>query len=262
MLEVVRYEAARRLRGSLVAAVGLGLFALLIVAVFPSIESSGVDFEAYVENLPPAFKNAFGVEAFGTIEGFLAAEFYQFVWVLLLGLYVAYLAGGLVAGAVEDGRIELVLSAPLSRTRYLSETYLSVLTPILTLNALVFGFVVAAVVGIGESVSIADLVAVHLLSLPYLLTCAAIGLVLSVVFDREDVAQRAAIGVVFLLFLLESVVGSTEYDWLALLSPTHYYDPTDVLVRGTYDLEGALVLSLATVALLVVAHVRFGRRDV
>ena len=262
MFEVLRYESRKRLRGSVVMAVGLGLFALLIVAVFPSIEASGVDFQAYVENLPPAFANAFGVEAFGTIEGFLAAEFYQFVWVLLFGLYLAYLAAGFVAGAVEDGRIELVLSAPVSRRRYLLETYAATLTPIAVLNALVFGFVLAAVAGIGESVPPGDLAVVHLLSVPYLLACGAIGLVLSVAFDRADLAQRAAIGVVFLLFLLESVTASTDYDWLALLSPTHYYDPTAVLVEGTTDVAGALVLAVATVALLAVAVALFERRDV
>ena len=262
MFEVLRYEAARRLRGSLVMAVVLGVFGLLVVVLFPSIEASGVDFEAYVESLPPAFQNAFGVTAFGTIEGFLSAEFYQFVWVLLLGLYAAYLAAGLVAGAVEDHRIELVLSAPVSRTGYVLGTYLSLLVPVLALNAVVFAFVVASVAAIGESVPLTDLAAVHLLSIPYLLACGAIGLVLSVGLDRADLAQRGAIGVVFLLFILESVTASTDYDWLALLSPTHYYDPSAVLVEGTYDVGGALVLTAVAAVLVAVAVVLFRRRDV
>lgn len=262
MFEVVRYEGRRRLRGSIVLAVVLGVFALLVVAIFPSIEASGVDFETYIESLPPAFANAFGVEAIGTIEGFLAAEFYQFVWVLLFGLYMAYAGGSVIAGKVEDGRIELVLSAPVSRTRYLLEAYLSMLTPIVVLNVLVFGFVLASVVGIGESVSVVDLAVVHLLSVPYLFACGAIGIVLSVAFDRGDVAQRATIGVVFLLFLLASVVGGTDVGWLATVSPTHYYDPTEILVDGTYDVESAVVLLLATVTLLLLAQAGFARRDV
>lgn len=262
MFEVLRYEAGRRLRGSLVTGVGLGVFALLVVTIFPSIETSGVDFQAYAESLPPAFRNAFGLEAFGTIEGFLAAEFYQFVWVLLFGLYMGYLAGGLLAGAVEDDRIELVLSAPLSRTRYLLETYLSLLTPVVVLNVLVFGFVLAALTAIGESLAVQDLLTVHLFSIPYLLVCGAIGLVLSVVFDRAALAERGAIGVIFLLFLLESITSGTNFDWLALLSPTHYYDPTEILVRSTYDVEGLVILLGASGALLVVALAVFNRRDV
>lgn len=261
MFEIVRYEATRRRRGSLVMAVGLGIFAVLVVALFPSIEASGVDFQAYAESLPPAFRNAFGVTAFGTIEGFLAAEFYQFVWVLLLGLYVAYVAGGAIAGAVEDHRIELVLSGPVSRARYLLETYASLLTPILIFNVVVFAFVLASVAAIGESVSAADLAVVHLLSIPYLLACGAIGLVLSVAVDRAALAERGAIGLVFLLFLLESVTASTEYDWLALLSPTHYYDPTAVLVENVADWTGSLVLLGASVVLLAIAVAVFDRRD-
>lgn len=261
MLEVVRYEAERRLRGTVGLALGLGLFGALIVGIFPSIEQSGVDFEAYVESLPPAFANAFGAEAFGTIEGFLAAEFYQFVWVLLFGLYLASLAGGSIAGQIEDERIELVLAGPVSRSRYLLETYGSLLVTILGLNVAVFAVVYGSVSAIGESLSAVDLAVLHLLSVPYLLVCGAAGTVLSTALDRGDLAERGGIGAIFLLFLLDSITAGTDVDWLGALSPTRYYDPTAILVRSEYDLVGALVLLGATVVLLAVARTIFVRRD-
>lgn len=56
---------------------------------------------------------------------------------------------------------------------------------------------------------------VHVLSVPYLLTCAAIGTVFTVFFDRADTAKRGAIGLVFALFLLKSVTASAEgYEWI------------------------------------------------
>lgn len=261
MLEIVRYEAGRRRRGTAALAAGLGLFSALIVGVFPSIEASGVDFEAYVESLPPAFANAFGVEAFGTIEGFLAAEFYQFVWVLLLGLYLAYVAGGSVAGRIEDDRLELVLATPVSRTRFLLETYASLLVTVLVLEVAVFVFVVGSVFAIGESVSLVDLAGVHVFSVPYLLVCGAAGLVFSVALDRGGLAERAGIGTIFVLFLVDSVTAGTDVDWLGALSPTRYYDPTAILVRSEYDLAGALVLLGATLVLLALARTVFVRRD-
>lgn len=261
MLEIVRYETGRRFRGTAVLAVGLGLFSALIVGVFPSIETSGVDFEAYVESLPPAFANAFGVESFGTIEGFLATEFYQFVWVLLFGLYLAYVAGGTVAGRIEDDRLELVLAGPVSRTRVLLETYAALLVMVAVLEVAVFVAVLGSVLAIGESVSLVALAGVHLFSVPYLLVCGAAGLVFSVALDRGGLAERAGIGTIFALFLVDSVTAGTDVDWLGAFSPTRYYDPTAILVRNEYDLAGAVVLFGATVALLALARTIFVRRD-
>lgn len=261
MFEVTRYEANRRVRSTVALAVGLGLFGALVIGIFPSVEASGVDFEAYVESLPEAFRESFGAESFGTIEGFLAAEFYQFVWVLLFGLYMAYTAGGAIAGDVETGRLDLLLATPVSRSRVIVEKYLSLLTPIVVLNLVMPLFVYGALVAIGESISFVDLLVVHLLSVPYLLTCASIGLVLSVVLPRGDLAQRGGIAAVFLLFVLDSVTGPTDFEALGAISPTRYYDTSEILVQQTYDVGGAVILLLAAFALLAVARALFLRAD-
>ena len=264
MLDITRYESRRRLRGTLSLTAVLGLFALLMIGLFPSVSESGADFEAYVESLPPAIREGFGVSgaAITTVEGFLSTELYQFVWLLMLGLYVAYAAGGTVAGDIEDGRMEMLLATPVTRARVLGEKYLSLLTPIVVLNLVLPLFVYGGVILIGESVDAVDLAAVHLLSIPYLLACGGLGTLLSVTVHRADIAQRGGIGAVFGLFILESVTVNTDYEWLGLLSPTRYYDPTEILVEGTYDLAGGAVLLAAAVLLLSASRVIFERVDV
>ena len=262
MFEVTRYEALRRTRGTVGLAVGLGLFALLVLGIFPSIEASGVDFDAYVESLPEAIREGFAAGEFGTIEGFLASEFYQFVWVLLFGLYMAYTAGGTVAGDVENGRLDLLLATPISRSRLIVEKYLALLTPIVVLNLVMPLFVYGGTILIDESLDFTDLLVVHLLSVPYLLTCTSIGLVLSVVLPRGDLAQRGGMASVFLLFVLDSVTTGTDFEGLGAISPTRYYDTADVLIDQTYDVEGALVLFVAAFLLLAVARALFLRADI
>lgn len=256
------YEARRRLRGSLVLGVGMGLLGLLMVGFFPSAKASGADLEAYVESLPPAFAEAFGIEAFTTLGGFLAAELYAFGWVILLGLYVAYRAGGSVAGDVERGRMDLLLSTPVSRRRVVVESFASLLVPVLVVNAVGFLAVYAGTIAIDESIALLDLLAVHLLSVPYLLACGGIGLLLSVSLRRRGLAERAALGAVFALFLVETVASSAGYDAVAALSPTAYYDPTAVLVHGEYAVGDAAVLLVATGLLVAVSVAVFDRVDV
>lgn len=262
MLEFARYEGRHRRRGATALSVGIAALVALYVWLFPSVEASGVDLEAYVEAFPPAVRQAFGIEALGTIEGFLAAELYAFVWVLLLALYFAYSAATLVADDVESGRMDVTLSLPVRRSRVVVEKYLSLLVPLVAVNVVTPLVVYAGVLSIDESISATDLLAVHAMSVPYLLAAAAIGLVASVAFDRTNVAQRVALVAVFGLFLVESVLTGTDYEAVGALSPTRYFDPTAALVRGEYDVAGAVILLAAAVALVAVSAVWFTWKDV
>ncbi|MFC4553256.1 MULTISPECIES: ABC transporter permease subunit [Halorussus] len=265
MREIAQYEAERKLKGVLVVAGLLAVMSLLFVALFPSMASSGVDLDAYWESLPPAMKAAFGATGaipLSTIEGFLAVELYQFFWLLMLGIYVAYQAGGLIAGDVERDRMDVLLAAPVSRRSVVVGKFLSLVPGVLALNLIVGAAVYVGVAAIGESVAVADLVMVHLLSVPYLLACGGIGLLLSVLFDEADVAKRGGLGAVFALFLLESISSAADLAWLGAISPMRYYDPTTVLVSGEYDWAGAAVLLVGTAALVAVSAWWFRRVDI
>ncbi len=262
MLEITRYELERRARGTVVLSVLLSLLAVFTVAFFPSVQQSSEALEQYIENLPPAFRSAFGIESFATVEGFLATEFYQFGWVILLGVYFGYRAGSLVAGDVEDHGIDLWLAAPVSRGRLVVERYLALVPVMVAVNVAAYAVVAVAIVAIGEPVPYRDLATVHVLSVPYFLATAAIGLVVSVLVADESVANRVALGLVFTLFLVESLSLSTDYSEIGAISPTRYYDPTGVLVQGEYDLLGGVILCLAAVALVGLAVALFRRADI
>jgi ABC-2 type transport system permease protein len=263
MFEVTRYEGRRRVRGALALTALVAVFALLVVSLFPSIAESGVDFEEYVESLPPAFQEGFvGSASLTTVEGFLSTEMYQFLWLLLLGLYLAYSAGALIAGDIEADRMDMLLATPVSRSRVVVEKFLSLLVPILLVNLVTPFVVYGGLLAIDESIDVAALFGVHLLSIPYLLTCAGVGLLLSALVSRASLAQRGGIGVVFGLFMLDTVTTDTDFDWLGVLSPTRYYSPVDILGQGSYDLAGALLLLSATVVLVVASVAVFERRDI
>jgi ABC-2 type transport system permease protein len=260
MLETARYETGRRLRGTAILTVALSLYTGFIVWYFSAL--GDVDYEEIFADLPPAMVEAFGIQALGTIEGFLGVQIYNFLWLLGLGLYFAYTAGGLLATDIENERLDLLLAMPLSRTRLLAEKFLALLVPLVVVNVVVGAVVYGVVTAIGESVDPIHLALAHLLSVPYLLVCAGIGLAFSVAVDRAAIAERGAVGVVFVLYLVESVVGGgTDVEAVQYLSPTHYYDPTPVVLAGTYDPLDAGVLLLAVVLLLGLSGVLFRRRD-
>lgn len=259
MLEIARFEARRRLRGTLALSVAIALVALLYVALWPSMED--LDLDEVFQEMPPFFQDMFGIVELGTIEGFLASELYQFIWMILLGLYFAYAGASVVAGDVERERLDLRLSLPVTRSRLLLEEFLALLVPVAVLNVIVGVVVGLGSFAVGESIDPASLALAHLFSVPYLTVCIGIGLVLSVVFSRADVAQRLALGVVFVLWIVESVSRTVDEEWLGTASPSRYYDPTGILVLETVDWVGVAVLVAMTALLVGAAVVIFRRRD-
>lgn len=120
--------------------------------------------------------------------------------------------------------------------------------------------VAVGVTAIGYSLD--QLIAVHALSAPSWLLCAVIGLVASVTFSRAAVAERVAAGLIFASILVESVVVGTNLDALGLLAPSHYYDPTSVLLDGENALGQVVTLLVGVVGTVAVAVVVFQHRDI
>lgn len=261
MFEIARYEGRNRLTGSVYLSVGMALLAALVVWVYPSF-SDALGGDELLEAYPEEMLQVFRIETMASLEGFLAFELYTFGWIVLLGLYVAYAAAGAIADDVDRGRMDTLLAMPISRARLVAEKFASLSVPILVVNLLTPPVLLVGSRLIDEPLAVGDIVAVHLLSIPYLFACAGIGLVCSVVFDRVGIAQRVALGVTFALFLVESLLAETDSEAFGAIAPMRYYDPNEILLDGTYDLVGVAVLVGMTVALLVVSQLVFRRSDI
>lgn len=264
MFEITNFETGRRVRGTLLLSASLVVFIVLIIALFPSIEQTGIDFDAYIESLPPEARRAFigDVTTITTIDGYLVSQFYQLAWLLALGIYYAYTAGSSIAGEVEDGTLELVLAHPVSRTRLVVGKYLALVPSMLIVNALCFLAVYIGVVSIGEFIDTEDLLALHAFSVVYFLACASLGMLASVRFDTARRAQTVAVGAIFGMFLVDTLTFDTDYDWIGDIAFTRYFDLGGMLTDGEVAVGDFAVLAVSAIVLLVVSAELFERRDV
>ncbi|WP_455449061.1 ABC transporter permease subunit [Natrinema thermotolerans] len=261
MFELTAYDGRRRVRGSAYLSIGLSLLAAMVVWVYPSFEAE-IDLNELLAAYPEPILQVMGVQTMTSLAGFLSFELYTFGWIIMLGLYLAYSTAGTIADDVDRGRMDVLLSMPISRRRLVAERFGAMAVPIVGANLLPPLVVYVGAELINHPIAAADVLAVHLLSIPYLFACAGIGLFASVVVDRAALAQRVALGVTFALFLSESLLSGTDVEAVGAIAPMRYYDPNAVLLEGSYDLLGAGILVAMTVALLVASQAWFRRRDV
>lgn len=260
MTAILISESQRLQRSSLLLT---GIFAALAVAFLAMFPTMREEAEAVREAYPDYLIEMLGLEAIHLIEGFAAGYIYPFLWVLFGGMYFAYIGGGLVADDIRVRKMDLTLSNPVSRESVLAQKTAALWVPLISLNA---GMLVAISGGaalIGESFELLPLVMVHLLGLPYLLVCAGIGLVLSVTVDRPSRAQVLGLGLVFMLWLVDSIsVMEPDVEWVGSFTPSRYYDPAEILVREEYAFLDASILLGGFVVLFGVATFHFVRRDI
>ena len=111
-----------RRRSLLAWGLPLGLMSAFIVAIFPSVEDS---ISKAVQGYPQGLKEAFGIGQLSNVEQYLQAEMLSLIVPLAMGyLAVRAVASGLT-GAAETGRLDVLLSAPVSRTRLVAAGFLA-----------------------------------------------------------------------------------------------------------------------------------------
>lgn len=260
MTAILINEAKRFRQSALVLIGAFGITIAFFLAVFPAMSDEADMIE---EAFPEFMMGVMGFEEIHTIEGFTAGYVYTFLWILFAGIYFGYLGGGLIAEEIETGKMDLTLANPVSRESVLAQKVAALAVPLLLLNV---GMMILVYVGsalVGESYDFLGLLMVHLLGLPYLLVCAGIGVVLSVVLDRSGTAQAGAIGAVFVLWLVDGLSGMEEsYEPIGDLTPSRYFDPSGILVHEEYAFDDASVLLVGFLGLVGLAMYLFVRRDV
>ncbi|HYQ79690.1 MAG TPA: ABC transporter permease subunit [Solirubrobacterales bacterium] len=234
----------------------LGLMSAFIVAIFPSVETS---ISKAVQGYPQGLKEAFGIGELSNVEQYLHAEMLSLIVPLALGyLAVRAVASGLT-GAAETGRLDVVLSAPVSRTRLVAAGFLATAAE-LALVLLVTGILTA----LGSLLSGAGLAAGPAVEgfanvWPLALLFAGLGIVAAGFSLRTSVVTGSVAGVLVAMYVLD-LVGRLDPDLSGVryLSVFKYYG--NAIEEGIDPLAFAGVTTAACLLAALGAWL-FERRD-
>lgn len=199
----------------------LGLMSAFIVAIFPSVETS---LSKAIQGYPQGLKEAFGIGELSNVEQYLHAEMLSLIVPLALGyLAVRAVAGGLT-GAAETGRLDVLLSAPVSRSRVVAAGFLATaieLAAVLLVTAVLTGIgSVLAGSGLAAGPAAAGFANVW----PLALLFAGLGAIAAGFSLRTSVVTGSVAGVLVAMYVLD-LVGRLDPDLSGVryLSVFRYY---------------------------------------
>lgn len=257
MIALVTAQLHERRRSLLSWGLPIGVWSAFIVAIYPSVEDA---LSKAVASYPEALKKAFGVVELATVEQYLNAEMLSLIVPLAVGyLAVRSVASGL-SGAAESGRLDVLLSAPVSRRRLVASGFAAAAVELAAVLAVGLAICVLGSLIAGAGLSFGLALAGYANVWPLALLFAALGVIATAWSLRTSVVTGSVAGVLVAMYVVD-LVGRLDagLDWVRYGSVFRYYG--SAIENGIEPLAFAGITA-AAVVLAALGTLLFDRRDI
>lgn len=263
MRSIIRWTLWQRRWSMVWWSLGVAGFIALNLAFYPTFRDQAAQLSQVLEHLPSATRSLISDSGdFLTPGGFLSVRLLYLMLPLILSILAIGLGSSLLAREEADGTIELPLSRPVSRGKFLAAKALAGLMIILLVSAVALVTTVLISWLVKIEISLSDIaLAVALASL----LATLFGAVAYWVTALGRAARATSVGLASFIGLGSYIVASLASSVEALRGPAHflpyyYYRPSEVL-NHTYNWWYALGFGLAIILLYLWAWAAFRRRD-
>ena len=247
-------------RAALIWSVSIALLIIATVAFWPAFEGSSLG--ESLDQMPSGVVQALGMQNIGTPAGFLRGNLYEFLVPLLLIGALAAMVSGQFAGEENAGRLELVLSQPVSRAAFWCGRAAALVLSTVGVLIVVFIAQAGADVLFGLKISMENVLATIVLCGLLALLHAALGVAVAGFTPRPSLVLGVpvAIGAVGYVVLALFPLTATLAPWRHL-SPWDWAFGGDPLANPTAVWRYA-VLVVPILAVAAVGLLKFSRRDI
>jgi ABC-2 type transport system permease protein len=241
---LIRKTIRDRGRGTSIYAGANALYVLLICAVFPTVK--GIKQEA-MQNYPKSLSRFFGVQSLDlkSFNNYIVVQFLALIWVVIVAAFVISFARNMIAGELEEGTLELLLSQPIERWQVLTSEGATLLAGIVgivvttILSIIIFGSAFKVGLTFGGYFAFA------VLATALFIAIAGYSFFFSAVFNEHRRAVMAAAGLTLAFYLLHFAATYSgvmdKIDWFGIF---HYYNAFAVVNGGGFPVKDVLVLLL------------------
>ena len=254
---MIRRGLLDRRRAILTWGLSLGSLSAFMAAIYPSIRSS---IDQIAKNYPAGLKEAFGVQAMNTVEGYIHAEMFSLIVPLAMGYFAIRVVTGATVGAEERGYLDTILALPVSRTVLIAGSYVVAAVACAAIMAVTgaMTFIVGRVAGTGISLG---LVAAGVMGVwPLAMFFGGVAALASGVLHSTRTVTGLSVGILVAMYALD-VAGrlASGLEAIRWISAFRYYGAP---MRDGIDPASFIGLTAVGVLLLIIGALMLERRDV
>lgn len=240
---------------------GLLFLGFAMVTFYPSFSGGGID--ELLTGLQPALQGFIGdLQDWKQLPGYIGSQIFDIRLPILVGVMAILLAVGLSVGEEDKGQLRTLVALPISRTRIVLTKWYAIAGIALAASIAVVIGVVIGVLAIGESIDLAILVRLGLMT--WIMSTALATIIFGLGMATGLLGVTKAVGTILVAgsFLLttfaQSVSWLKPYEFLSLF---HYFPATTIAKQGIAFSDVLVYVALIAVS-LAVAIFFFRRRDV
>jgi ABC-2 type transport system permease protein len=243
--------------------VAVALFSLIYMSSFSNFKNDIEQARDAQDRFPGAIASFIGGVADMSVgAGYLQTVVFRFFIPLLVIACAVTWGARVVATPEESGSLDLLLSLPLTRRKFLLERMLAMAIAVTVVSVVVWSitlFMNARLdMGVGFAAVTATCLGLYLVGLCF----GTLAITISAFVGHRAFVLGATAGVAFSTYLLRSLaVENDAIKPLRWLSPFHYYLGNDPLFNG-FAVGYLLVLAALVALLALLAVVAFVRRDI
>jgi len=234
----------------------------LLIGIATTVESD--PFKELLEN--PVYKSFVGGRSVSMLEvkGFITLEFF-ILWTMLAGMFIAYLSVSIIVGDFENRHMDIWLSKPITRRRYIAEKFaaLTIISLIISLTAalgLIIG--VTSINSLNELSAYSILISV-LAGLPILMVIAAVGTLSAVSFQNMKAGMGVSFAFVFAqLFLRTFGSFSKDLELMKTVSMFTYWDYSAAIFDTMFRVNDFALITAVSLLIIATAIWVFKKKDI
>ncbi len=236
-----------------------------ILAVIDDEEDLSTEFVGMESNVDRIsfLEESFGID-YSSIHGFLSV-LWSMWWFLLIGLYIVYISLNCVSKDYDEGRMDIILSKPISRRQYLLEKFSLVAIFTFFLLSIAGLITIASVHSLGElsNISASTLFITTLFSWPLFLVIIAVSFLSAVYFENS----KKSVGFTFLIVLIQygiNMVGNMtdNLEHVKHYSIISYWNHESMLYGDAINWIDFAVLSVIVFILIFITLRIFENKDI
>lgn len=249
------------------AVTGIVAFVILLVPIMLNMGTELLEFVAKIDFIKKIFEATLGIKTEGEVSinilfgvGFTHGVVLMLAWGTLIATTTRVLAG-----EIERGTADILLTLPLTRTDVYVSTTLAWLAAAVALS---LGPIVGVAIGsqvfeTGEVVQISRYLAPTVNFLAVNVAVASLSCLFSCLMDRRAIAVGAVIAVAFVSVVLNFV--EPFLDWakhVRFIGLLNYYRPVDIVRTGEWPISSIVVLMAFALTCWLIGLIIFNRQDI
>lgn len=262
-MNIYLHEMKSLLKSTIIWTLALVALAAIYFSVYPSIVSEANGFKDLLSAYPAPVRAALGI-SLDNITSILGFYSMILTFITLCAAIQAMIFGtSILSREARERTADFLLVKPVSRSAIVTSKLLAALTMLAATNI----FYSAASTLLASTINTADfdlkmLLMINLTLVFLQLIFLAMGMVISVFFNKLKSVLPISLGTVFGFFFIGALIATGNDDKARYFSPFKYFESSYILKNASYELPYLITGAVIMVATIVISYIIYAKKDI